>query len=64
MRLFLDSGGVLLSGGWDHHTRQRAATNSSWIVLWIPLFSPASSACAKLAWFELRDDERLIRETC
>ena len=25
--LFLDIGGVLLTNGWDHHTRQRAATN-------------------------------------
>ena len=24
--LFLDIGGVLLSDGWDHHARQRAAT--------------------------------------
>ena len=25
--LFLDIGGVLLTNGWDHHARQRAATN-------------------------------------
>ena len=25
--LFLDIGGVLLSDGWDHHARKRAATN-------------------------------------
>jgi putative hydrolase of the HAD superfamily len=25
--LFLDIGGVLLSNGWDHHARERAATN-------------------------------------
>jgi putative hydrolase of the HAD superfamily len=25
--LFLDIGGVLLSNGWDHHARQKAATN-------------------------------------
>ena len=25
--LFLDIGGVLLTDGWDHHARQRAATN-------------------------------------
>ncbi len=25
--LFLDIGGVLLSNGWDHHARKRAATN-------------------------------------
>jgi putative hydrolase of the HAD superfamily len=24
---FLDIGGVLLTNGWDHHARQRAATN-------------------------------------
>jgi putative hydrolase of the HAD superfamily len=24
--LFLDIGGVLLTNGWDHHARQRAAT--------------------------------------
>jgi putative hydrolase of the HAD superfamily len=24
--LFLDIGGVLLSNGWDHHARKRAAT--------------------------------------
>ena len=26
-RLFLDIGGVLLTDGWDHHARKRAATN-------------------------------------
>ena len=25
--LFLDIGGVLLTNGWDHHARKRAATN-------------------------------------
>ena len=25
--LFLDIGGVLLTNGWDHHARERAATN-------------------------------------
>ena len=25
--LFLDIGGVLLTDGWDHHARKRAATN-------------------------------------
>ena len=25
--LFLDIGGVLLSNGWDHHARKRAAMN-------------------------------------
>jgi putative hydrolase of the HAD superfamily len=25
--LFLDIGGVLLTDGWDHHVRKRAATN-------------------------------------
>ena len=25
--LFLDIGGVLLSNGWDHQARERAATN-------------------------------------
>src|SRR5450759_4062218 len=25
--LFLDIGGVLLTNGWDHHVRKRAATN-------------------------------------
>ena len=25
--VFLDIGGVLLSDGWDHHARKRAATN-------------------------------------
>ncbi|MEO8169229.1 MAG: hypothetical protein ABI623_13335 [bacterium] len=25
--LFLDIGGVLLSDGWDHHARKRAATH-------------------------------------
>ena len=25
--LFLDVGGVLLTNGWDHHARKRAATN-------------------------------------
>ena len=25
--LFLDIGGVLLTDGWDHHARRRAATN-------------------------------------
>ena len=28
--LFLDIGGVLLTNGWDHHARKRAATTSSW----------------------------------
>jgi putative hydrolase of the HAD superfamily len=27
MALFLDIGGVLLTNGWDHHARKRAATN-------------------------------------
>jgi putative hydrolase of the HAD superfamily len=26
-RLFLDIGGVLLTNGWDHHARRRAAKN-------------------------------------
>lgn len=26
-RVFLDIGGVLLTDGWDHHARRRAATN-------------------------------------
>ena len=25
--MFLDIGGVLLTDGWDHHARKRAATN-------------------------------------
>ncbi len=25
--LFVDIGGVLLTNGWDHHARKRAATN-------------------------------------
>ena len=25
--MFLDIGGVLLTNGWDHHARKRAATN-------------------------------------
>ena len=27
--LFVDIGGVLLTNGWDHHARRRAAKNSS-----------------------------------
>ena len=28
--LFLDIGGVLLTDGWDHHARKRAATSIAW----------------------------------
>ena len=28
--LFVDIGGVLLTDGWDHPARERAATPSSW----------------------------------
>ena len=31
--LFLDIGGVLLTNGWDHHARRRAATHFK-LELW------------------------------
>ncbi len=62
--LFLDSGGVLLSGEWGHHCRERAATKFKQIRFVGSIIFSASSACAKPAWFGLRDDEGLIHETC
>ena len=31
--LFLDIGGVLLTAGWDHHARKRAATSAAEVML-------------------------------
>jgi len=69
--LFLDIGGVLLTDGWDHHARKRAATNFKLELAEIEerhhlirsiLHTDYRSTCAKLASFGLQNDAGVIHE--
>jgi hypothetical protein len=66
-RLFVDIGGVLLTDGWDHHARKRAAANFKLELAEMGnrsiLQTDYQSTCAKLASFGLRNDEGAIHET-
>ena len=64
--VFLDIGGVLLTNGWDHHARKRAATNFELELdeiggfFYFLLFRPRGRNWLRS---DLQNDEKVIHET-